>query len=165
MKPRISLRQSLQDPNLLGGALTGESWAAWRTLLIASMGEQLTAEELETFRRVTGGRAEPPSSRVEEALYLIGRRGGKDRAASVLATYIAGLCSHDDALSPGERGVVLCIAPDQRQATITLDYITACFERSPMLATLIEERIADSLRLRNGIDIEVRAASADEVIE
>ena len=33
MKPRISLRQSLQDPNLLGGALTGESWAAWRTLL------------------------------------------------------------------------------------------------------------------------------------
>ena len=26
MKPRISLRQSLQDPNLLGSALTGESW-------------------------------------------------------------------------------------------------------------------------------------------
>ena len=26
MKPRISLRQSLQDPNLLGTAIAGDSW-------------------------------------------------------------------------------------------------------------------------------------------
>jgi|SRR5947199_8839777 len=54
MKPRISLRQSLQDPNLLGGALTGESWAAWRTLLVAGMGEALTEDERATFRALTG---------------------------------------------------------------------------------------------------------------
>ena len=42
MKPRISLRQSLQDPNLLGAAIAGDSWRSWRTLLIAAMGEELT---------------------------------------------------------------------------------------------------------------------------
>jgi hypothetical protein len=159
MKPRVSLRRAFDDPNLLGSVLAGDSWTTWRTVLLASMGERLMTDELETFRRVTGGRAEPPLSRVEEALYLIGRRGGKDRSAAVLASYIAALCDHSDALSPGERGLVLCIAPDQRQATITLDYIEAAFRGSPMLSTLVSERISDTLRLTNGIDIEVRAAS------
>ena len=40
MKPRISLRQSLQDPNLLGGALSGDSWRSWRALLIAGDGRR-----------------------------------------------------------------------------------------------------------------------------
>src|SRR6516165_2079477 len=66
MKPRISLRQSLQDPNLLGGALTGESWAAWRTLLVASMGESLTEDERATFRALTGRDRAP---RREESRY------------------------------------------------------------------------------------------------
>jgi hypothetical protein len=58
------------------------------------MGERLTAAELAIFRNVAGDRADPPSSRAEEAAFIVGRRGVKDRAASVLATYIAGLCDH-----------------------------------------------------------------------
>ena len=42
MIPRITLRKALADPQLLGGALTGDSWQAWRALLIAAMGEELT---------------------------------------------------------------------------------------------------------------------------
>jgi hypothetical protein len=42
---RISLRQALADPALLGGVLEGESWKPWRTLLIAAMGEDLTQDE------------------------------------------------------------------------------------------------------------------------
>jgi hypothetical protein len=127
VKPKTSLRHAFDDPNLLGAVIGGESWSVWRVVLLASMGEPLTAAELEVFKRVTGGRAQAPTSRVEEALYLIGRRGGKDRAASVLACYLAGLCDHTDALSRGERGVCLLIAPDQRQATITLNYIGGYF--------------------------------------
>lgn len=159
MKPVVSLRSALEDPGLLGPVLGAQSWWMWRLVMLACMGEPLTIEEREAFRSVTGGRTEPPLSRVEEALFLVGRRGGKDRAASVLATYIAGLCDHSDALVPGERGIVLLIAPDQRQATITLDYIEAAFHGSPMLSTLVRERVADVLRLTNGVDIEVRAAS------
>ena len=136
MKPRISLRQSLQDPNLLGGALTGESWAAWRTLLVASMGESLTEDERATFRALTG-RVREPLQRVDQFAAVVGRRGGKSRAMATLATYIAGLCDHSDALVPGERGVLLCVALDQRVAKIILDYAEACFERSPILKQLI----------------------------
>ena len=59
MKPRISLRQSLQDPNLLGGALSGDSWRPWRTLLIAAMGEPLYDDEREIFTKLTGREREP----------------------------------------------------------------------------------------------------------
>src|SRR6516165_5958918 len=105
MKPRISLRQSLQDPNLLGGALTGESWAAWRTLLVASMGESLTEDERATFRALTG-RDREPLQRVDQFAAVIGRRGGKSRAMATLACYLAGLCEHTDALVPGELLIV-----------------------------------------------------------
>jgi hypothetical protein len=44
--------------------------------------------------------------RAEEATFIVGRRGGKDRAASVLATYM----SLRSSLVAGERDILLCIA-------------------------------------------------------
>ena len=98
------------------------------------MGERLTDDERGTFAALTG-RAHEPGERVEELVAIVGRRGGKSRAMATLAAYIAGLCQHD--LVPGETGVVLLIAPDQRQATIVLDYCNAAFEQSPILRQLI----------------------------
>ena len=72
---------------------------------------------------------------------------------ATLATYIAGLCDHTDALVPGERGVLLCVALDQRVAKIILDYAEASFERSPILRQLIAGRTADALELTNGISL------------
>src|SRR5262249_52805151 len=157
MKPRFTFRHALNDPALLGNALAGNSWATWRPLLIASMGELLTGDELTTFQRVTS-RAHPPPERVEEAAFIVGRRGGKDRAAAVLATYIAGCCEHPE-LAPGERGIVLVIAPDTKQSAVTLGYVTAAFEQSPILRQLIANQTQDTLSLTNRIDVEVRAAS------
>jgi hypothetical protein len=111
------------------------------------MGEALTDAEREIFTRLTG-RAREPLRRVEELEAVVGRRGGKSRAMATLAAYIAGLCDHSDVLVAGERGLLLCIAPDQRQAAITLDYATAAFEASPILR-----------ELTSGIAIEVRSAS------
>ena len=158
MKPSISLRQALTDPALLGNALAGDSWAAWRALLIAAMGEPLEAAELVLFQKLTG-RSVPPPGRVEEFLGVIGRRGGKSSAVAALAVYLAGLCDYRDVLSAGERGVVLCIAPDQRQARVMLDYATGIIEATPLLAQLIASRTADTLALTTGIVIEVRSAS------
>ena len=44
MKPIVSMRRALEDPRLFGTVLPGESWSAWRTLLIAIMGEALSYE-------------------------------------------------------------------------------------------------------------------------
>jgi len=156
MKPTISLRKALADKQLLGNALPGDTWASWRTLLIAAMGEALTDDERATFRALTG-REHEPRQRVDELVAVIGRRGGKSKAVSALAAYLATLCEHP--LVRGERGVVLCIAPDQRQAKIILEYAEAALAESPILQQLIANRTADTLELTNRINIEVRAAS------
>ena len=41
---------------------------------------------------------------------------------SALAVYLAGLCDYKDKLVRGEKGVVLLLAPDMRQAKVSLDY-------------------------------------------
>ena len=78
------------------------------------------------FQQLTGGREREPLQPVEEAAFMVGRRGGKSRAISVLAAYVAALYDHP-ALAPGERGILLIIGPDQRQSDIVFDYIVANF--------------------------------------
>jgi hypothetical protein len=157
MKPTVTMRKALGDSKLLGTALEGDSWRAWRILLIAAMGEKLTGEERTLFSELTG-REHEPLQRIDELVAVVGRRGGKSRAMAVLATYIAGLCDHSD-LVPGERGVLLCVALDQRVAKIILDYAQALFEQSPILRQLVVNRTQDAIELMNGISLEVRPAS------
>jgi hypothetical protein len=154
--PAISLRAALDDNQLLGHVLAGESWSAWRTLLIAAMGERLTDAERVTFKQLTQ-REREPLQRVEELIAVIGRRGGKSRAISVLATYLAS-CVDYPMLSPGERGCALVCAPDQQQSDLVLDHIEANFRQSPILRQLIEQRTARELKLTNRIDITVRSS-------
>jgi hypothetical protein len=158
MRRAISMRRALDDPKLLGAALQGSSWALWRTMLIAAMGEPLQDDELKAFKAVTG-RSAAPTQRVEEALFLVGRRGGKDRATGVLASYLAALVDWSPVLARGERGVLLCIGADQRQAKIQRDYIEGVFDASPILSKMVLNRTADTLELNNRIGIEVRAAN------
>jgi hypothetical protein len=153
----ITLREALSDPHLLGGALPGKSWLPWRTLLIAAWGEALTDDERVIFKELTQ-REHEPNQRVEEFCGIIGRRGGKSRAISVLTAYVAGLCQHPS-LVQGEKGVCLIISPDSRQSTIVLDYCEAVFRASPILRQLVRQRNADTLLLTNNIEVQVRASS------
>jgi hypothetical protein len=125
-------------------------------LLLAAMGESLTAAERVVLQKFTG-RTQEPGKPVEEFVVVKGRRAGGSYSIGVLATYIAGLCEHPS-LVRGERGVVLIVSADQRQSDVVLDYVTAHFSASPILAQLVETRAARTLRLTNGIDIDVRAA-------
>src|SRR5262245_38574947 len=156
MIPTVSIRQALADKQLLGQALSGSTWESWRILLTALMGEKLTAAERKVFTTLTG-RATEPLQRVEEFCAVVGRRGGKSRAMATLACYIAALCQHKRV--PGETGVVLLIAPDQRQAAIALEYADAGFATSPILKQMVANRTADTLTLTNGISLEVRSSS------
>src|SRR4051812_33362117 len=100
MKPSVTIRRALSDPGLLGNVLGGDTWAAWRALLTGVMGEPLDEAERVTFKALTG-RDKEPGARVEEFWAVVGRRGGKSRAISTLASYISGLCSHEDVLAAG----------------------------------------------------------------
>ena len=88
--PRVTMRDALADPALLGGVLTGPTWRPWRVLLIAAMGKVLDLDERAVFEQLTQ-RAKEPGQRVEEFVGVIGRRGGKSRAIAITVTYIAGL--------------------------------------------------------------------------
>lgn len=150
------MRQALSDPALFGNVLAGDSWKPWRVVLIAAMGEALTVDERAIFKDLTG-REREPLVRVEELVAVVGRRGGKSRAMSVLAAYISALCEHD--LVAGERGICLCIAPDARQARLALNYAGAVFEQSPILSQLKRREDNETIELTNGISIEVRSSS------
>ena len=154
----VTMRQALTDPELLGTVLEGDSWKAWRILLVAAWGEQLDAEEREVFKTLTG-RSQEPGERLEELWCVIGRRGGKSRAIAVLIVFIATLVDHSSRIVPGERPVVLCLAPTARQARVVLDYVTGIIESTPLLAPLIANKTNESLELSNGITIEVRPAT------
>ena len=157
MTPKLSLRAALADPKLLGHELAGESFAAWRALLMAAMGEQLTEEERVAFTRLTG-REREPLKRVEEFAVIAGRRGGKSLAASVLAVYLATMIEHRS-LRRGEVGTVLCISPDVRQSRVVRNYAQGILEASAILAPMVSSSTADSITLTNRIVIECRAAS------
>ncbi len=76
-----------------------------------------------------------------------------------MTTYVSGLCDHRDVLAPGETGVALCLAQDQRIAKKILDYVEENFISSPILKQLFVARTADAIELKNNIRIEVRPAS------
>lgn len=153
------MREALTDPELLGGAIPGESWAVWRALLIAAMGEALTDEERVLFREVTGRETEP-GELVDEIWAVVGRRGGKTRAAGCLSAYIAALCDHSVYLAPGERGVLPILAASTTQAGRAFQHARGIIEHSPVLCEQLQgEPTADTIRLATGVDIEVRPAN------
>lgn len=159
MKKKVSFREAISDPQLLAHAMPGESWAAWRIILTALMGEELTAEEREVWTELTGGREREPGEMIEEAAIVAGRRAGKSRATSLLATYVSALCDFSDRLVEGEKGVFNVLSQTRRQATVILNYSAALFAASPQLSKQVDSRTAEILRLKNGVDLEIRSAS------
>jgi hypothetical protein len=99
-------------------------------MLIAMLGEKLTDTERSIFTRFTGRQAEP-LQRVEEFWGIVGRRGGKTRAAAVLSVYLAALCDYRDCLARGETGLLLYIAANQKQAQIAFQHAAAIFDAVP----------------------------------
>lgn len=145
------------DPNLFGPWFSGETWATWRVLDKALFGEPLSSEEMKTFRLLTG-REQAPTSPVQEAWLVMGRRSGKDVKAASIATYLATLgevlYDYSQYLVPGERGVVQLLAVDRDQAKVCLGYLKAFF-RQPMFEREATKINADSVDLKNGLTIEI----------
>jgi len=159
MTPLIPIRWALEQPDLLEPILGGESWAAWRTLLIAAMGEPLlTDAERTLFRELTGRECEPGAP-VDELWACIGRRGGKTRAAAVMACYLAVFGGLEGKLVRGEQGVIAVLAPTVWQSQRAFSYIKGVLEAVPAFRELVVRSLSDEILLSNGLAIECRPAS------
>src|SRR4029078_2872073 len=94
-----------------------------------------------------------------EAWLICGRRAGKSFVLALCAVFLA--CFHDfrQYLALGERGTVLIVATDRKQARTILRYIRGLLTNVPMLARMIERETAEGFDLSNSVTIEVGTAS------
>jgi len=155
---QVSILAACRDQAIFGPWFKDrKTWAAWFVFLKVLFGLPLDTAELDIFRAHTG-RAVPATEGYLDVALVIGRRGGKSLVCALIAAFMACFIDWSQYLTGGERGVIMIIAADRRQAAVALRYIRA-FLDIPLLAGLIERETLDAIELRNGVNIEVATAS------
>ena len=153
-----TILDALAEPRLFGAQFSGSSWAAWRVVLAGLFGLPLADEEQTLFHTLTG-RTHAPTTQAREAWLIVGRRGGKSLIAALVAVFLACFRDYSTVLAPGERGIVMLIASDRRQARVLKRYVSGLLQAVPMLAAMIVRETAESIELENRIVIEIHTAS------
>ena len=118
----------------------------------------MDAAELAIYRHHTG-RTAPPTKPARYAELVVGRRGGKSRILATIATYLGCVLDHSDYIVPGETPVIAIIAKDRDQAKVIKNYIVGFMREIPAFADMIEDELAETVRLGNGVVVEVHTAS------
>jgi hypothetical protein len=154
----ISIIEALDDPALFAPHFNGGTWGPWRTVLKALFALPMDEAEAALYRACTG-RAEAPTEPFKEAALVVGRRGGKSRALSLIAVYLSCFRSYDEYLAPGEVATIAVIASDRKQARSIFRFTIGLLRAVPMLAALIQEDSAEAIVLTNRVVIEIHTAS------
>src|SRR5262245_29053388 len=155
----MTLLEAMADKNLFAPWFKDPTnWAAWRAFIAALFALPMTPEQQLIYQQCTGRNA-PPSAPAPEAWLICGRRAGKSFILALCAVFLACFFDYRRALSPGERGTVLIIATNSRQARVIFRYVSALLTHIPMLAQMIERETTDSFDLNNATTIEVHIAS------
>jgi hypothetical protein len=154
----ISILDACADRNLFAPWFKDRaSYEAWFAYLAALFALPMSAAQLAIYRECTG-RTEPPTQPAQESYLCVGRRGGKSFLLALIGVYLS-FRDYRRYLAPGERGMVMIIAADRRQARIILRYIRALLLEIPMLKRMITREGAEFFDLDNRISIEVATAS------
>jgi hypothetical protein len=145
----------MTSPALFGSTFGGDSWKGWPTFARVAEGLALTDEQADIFQRCTG-RTTPPSKPFTNIFTLAGRRSGKSHITALLGVREA--CFRPHRVAAGEHPTVLVIAVDKAQAQVVFGYIEGLLRSCPVTAPLIDSVTAEQIRLKNGVNIQVRAA-------
>ena len=156
---RVTLIDAMADPNLFAPWFRdAASWSAWRAFLSALFALPMPDEQLAIYNRCTG-RAEPPTAPAAEGWLVCGRRAGKSFILALIAVFLATFYDYRRYLAPGERGSVIVIATNTRQAREIYRSVRALLTGVPMLRRMIERETADTFDLTDGVTIEVGTTS------
>jgi hypothetical protein len=137
--------------------LRERSWWGWRVIIKAAFALPLDDDELAFFFKVA--QRDPPHMPVRELWLIVGRRGGKDSVASMLAVERARFADSIK-LRPGERSLIACLSVDRDQAGIVFNYTRGYFNEVPelkpwIIGDLPSSYRAGGIRLTNKTDIRV----------
>jgi len=137
------------------GQATEASWAGWMTVIKAIFGIPLEDAELPFFHEIAGDR-KPPTKQVREFWAIVGRRGGKDSMASLIATYLSRFAD-TRRLRLGEEGITACLATDRDQAEIVWKYCRGYFEAKPELYAYLKtpKMTGNRIQLLNKVEIRI----------
>jgi hypothetical protein len=159
MAPATTIIDVCRDPELFAGWFRDPAtWRSWFVFLRALFGLPMSATDRKLYKECTG-RDDLPNDGVREAWLICGRRAGKSFVLALIAVFLACFCEWSRYLSPGERGTIMVLAADRRQARTIYRYAHALLTRVPMLAQLVERETAEAIDLSNGVTIEIMAAS------
>jgi hypothetical protein len=159
---KLTILDVMGHPRLFGPTFRGESFDGWRAFLAALFGLPMTDAQVATFSAFTG-RSDVPIVPAREGWVIVGRRGGKSRIAGLVAVFLACFRDYTTSLAPGERGTVMVLAADRKQARTVMRYIAGLLDSVPALAAMVESRRNDAIDLVGGISIEVHTASYKSV--
>lgn len=154
----MNIIEAIQDRNLFGKLFKDlDTWRVWLIVLKAIFALPMTPEEIEVYCQFTG-RTLPPQKPFREVYLICGRRSGKSFITSIIAVFLALFLEYSGFLGPGERGTIMIIATDRRQAGIILRYIKAVLSL-PLFRSYVERETAEAIELTNRINIEVHTCS------
>ena len=157
-KPPLTIIQACQDPDIFGPWFKDKlTWAAWFVFLRVMFALPLDAAGLAIFKACTNRTAPRPGGYLEATL-VVGRRGGKSLILALIAAFLSAFYDWSPYLTGGERGTIMIIATDRRQAATIFKYLRGMLG-IPLLAGLIQRETADTIDLSNSITIEIQTAS------
>jgi hypothetical protein len=156
-KAPITIIDACRDPDIFGPWFKDvKTWATWFVFLKVVFGLPLDEGELAAFRTFTG-RTEPLPGGHLEATLICGRRAGKSLILALIAAYLAAFHDWRPNLVGGERGTIIVVAADRKQAGAIFRYLKEMLS-IPLLAGLIERETRESIDLTNGITVEILTA-------
>jgi hypothetical protein len=162
MKPAVTLSQAMADPDIFGTVFAAPSFWTWRVVAKVLDGELLVEpREVALYEAATGRTYSRQSRRaVRRLILLAGRRAGKDRFLSAVATWRAALAADwREHISAGEGAVCLLLGADRKQASILRRYCGGLL-RMPLLAKEVVRQTDDIIEFRNGASLEVATNNA-----
>ena len=160
----INIIQAISEPNLFRKFLADKndklgSWSMWNCALRLLYGLPIHSKYAPLVFNATGRRLESFKADgvgFNTALFLVGRRGGKSRIASVIGAYEATLSGKEESLAAGETGMVAIISPSMKQGRIIKNYSRAIFNTTPTLENeVVPGGTKESFELANGILFEI----------
>ena len=156
---QLTLIDAIEDENLFRPWFRDKAtWRAWMTFLKALFDLRMSPGQRKIYEEATG-RDKLPGQPAAEGWLVVGRRGGKSFILALIAVFLACFKDWQPYLSPGERGTVIIIATDRKQARVIFRYVEALLDNVPMLAKLVRYRSRETIELTVPVNIEIHTAS------
>jgi hypothetical protein len=159
VKHAVTILDAIRDRHLFAPWFRKpESWESWLVFLGTLFALPLTPDQLAVYQQCTG-RELPPAAPINEAWLVCGRRAGKSFILALVAVFLSTFKDYRQYLAPGERGTIVIIAADRKQARVIFRYVRGLLNGVAMLRLMVERETADAFDLTNSVTIEIQAAS------